>query len=229
MSSAEEIKQANAAELGHIVNQLTVSPKHRELLSEFLVKKDDTPFTYNIALRNCISWLSEIPFSEEFVKRLTFLEEPPAAWERHLPIECTPKTHIIHAAYQRRLDPRTLGKDPHYGRPLPRIFLRQTNIMTRTTRYTVDLPDKLYELHQPFGYDFPQYIEADGMLFILVELWNPLYVKRSAHSSVHLGTPTPIIVAGKRVGPHSNAVYTLLYQQYIRRRHHNLKGGPEFM
>jgi hypothetical protein len=143
-------------------------------------------------------------------------DEPPAAWERHLPIECTPKTHIIYAAYQRILQPQSFRADPHFGTPLPRLFIRQTNILTRTTAYTVDFPDKLYELHRPFGYDFPDYIEADGMLFNLIELWNPLYVKRSAYRSEHLGAPTPIIVNGKRVGPHSNAVYTLLYKKYIR-------------
>jgi hypothetical protein len=214
MSSPEEIKEANAAELGHLVNQLTVSRYHRELLSQFLLKAEDTAFGYNIKLRQCISWLTQIPFSEEFVKRLVFLDEPPAAWERHLPIECTPKTHILHAAYQRVQ--RTLGKDPHYGLPLPRIFIRQTNILTTNTTYTIGFPDTLYEVHKPFGYDFPDYIEANGMVFKLIELWNPLYVKRSAHSSKHLGGPTPIIVNGKRVGPHSNTVYTLLYKKYIR-------------
>ena len=215
MSSTEEIKQANAAELGHLVNQLTVSAAQRELLSQFLLKADETPFGYNIKLKNCISWLKEIPFSEEFVKRLTFVDEPPAAWERHLPIECTPKTHILHAAYQRVLPPRRFGKDPHYGRDIPRIFIRQTNILTTTTAYTIGFPDTLYELHRPFGDNFPNYIEADGMVFKLIELWNPLYVKRSAYSSQHLGAPTPIIVNGKRVGPHSNAVYTLLYKKYM--------------
>jgi hypothetical protein len=215
-SPTEHIKQANAAELGHLVNQLAVSTKHRELLSQFLIKADDTAFGYNIKLRDCISWLNEIPFSEEFVKRLVFLDEPPAAWERHLPIECTPKTHIIHAMYQRVLQRRIFGKDPHYGLPLPRIFIRQTNILSTTTNYTIGFPDTLYEVHKPFGYDFPQYINADGIFFKLIELWNPLYVKRSAHSSKYIGGPTPIIVNGNRVGPHSNAVYTLLYQKYIK-------------
>jgi hypothetical protein len=212
MPSTEDIKQANAAELGHLVNQLTVSVDQKKLLSQFLIKEDDSPFGYNIKLKNCISWLNQIPFSEEFVKRLTFLEEPPAAWERHLPIECTPKTHIICAAYQRV---QTTRKDIHYGQPIPRIFVRETNILTTNTSYTIGFPDTLYEVHKPFGYDFPRYIETDGMVFKLIELWNPLYVKRSAHSSQHLGAPTPIIVNGKRVGPCSNAVYTLLYKKYI--------------
>lgn len=215
MSSREDIEQANAAELGHLANQLPVSARQRQLLSQFLIKADDTAFGYNIRLRHCISWLTEIPFSEEFVKRLVFLDEPPAAWERHLPIECTPKTHILHAVYQRILQPQAFGKDPHFGKPLPRIFIRHTNILTINTSYTIDFPNTLYEVHKPFGYDFPDYIEADGILFKLIELWNPLYVKRSAHSSQHLGAPTPIIVNGKRVGPHSNAVYTLLYKKYI--------------
>ena len=217
MSSIEEIKQANAAELGHLVNQLTVSRPHRELLSQFLLKADDTAFGYNIKLRQCISWIKEIPFSEEFVKRLVFLDEPPAAWERHLPIECTPKTHILHAAYQRSVT-RTLGKDPHYGLPIPRIFTRQTNILTTNTSYTIDFPDKLYEVRKPFGYDFPQYIEADGMIFRLIELWNPLYVKRSAVGSKYLGGPTPINNNGTLVKPYSNKVYTMLYKKYIRER-----------
>jgi hypothetical protein len=215
MSLREDIEQANAAELGHLANQLTVSARQRQLLSQFLKKEDETAFGYNIRLRKCLFWLKQIPFSEEFVKRLVFLDEPPAAWERHLPIECTPKTHIIHAAYQRVLERRTLGKDPHYGLPLPIIFTRQTNILTTNTSYMIDFPEKLYELHKPFGYDFPEYLEADGIFFKLIELWNPLYVKRSAFSSIHMGAPIPIIVNGKRVGPHSNAVYTLLYKKYM--------------
>ena len=214
MSSPEEIKQANAAELGHLANQLSISRAHRELLSQFLLKADDTAFGYNIKLRDCISWLKEIPFSEEFVKRLVFLDEPPAAWERHLPIECTPKTHIIHAAYQRVH--RTLGKDPHYGKRLPSIFIRQTNILTTNTTYTIGFPDTLYEVRKPFGYDFPTLIKSDGMVFRLIELWNPLYVKRSAVGSKYLGGPTPIFVNGMRIEPYSNKVYTLLYQKYIR-------------
>jgi hypothetical protein len=214
MPSPEEIKQANAAELGHLINQLTVTRRHRELLSQFLLKAEDTAFGYNIKLRQCISWLTEIPFSEEFVKRLVFLEEPPAAWERHLPIECTPKTHILHAAYQRVQ--RTLGKDPHYGKRLPSIFTRQTNVLTTNTTYTIGFPDTLYEVRKPFGYDFPTCIKSDGMVFRLIELWNPLYVKRSAVGSKYLGGPTPIFVNGTYVQPYSNKVYTLLYQKYMR-------------
>ena len=214
--SNEDIQQANAAELGHLVNQLAVSTKQKELLSQFLVKSDDTAFGYNIKLKECIGWIKEIPFSEEFVKRLVYLDEPPAAWERHLPIEYTPKTHIIHAAYRRVLN-RTLfrGRDPQYGLPLPMIFYRETNIITRTTRYTIDFPDKLYEVHRPFGYDFPDYIEADGILFKLVELWNPLYVKRGAFTSTSLGAPTPIKMNGRLVNPYSNKIYTMLYKRYI--------------
>ena len=215
MSLREDIEQANAAELGHLANQLTVSARQRQLLSQFLIKADDTAFGYNIRLRHCISWLKEIPFSEEFVKRLVFLDEPPAAWERHLPIECTPKTHIIHAAYQ-RLQRRSFGKDPHYGVRLPSIFTRQTNILTTNTTYTIGFPDTLYEVRKPFGYDFPQYIEADGMIFKLIELWNPLYVKRSAVGSRYLGGPTPIFVNGMRIEPYSNKVYTLLYKKYMK-------------
>jgi hypothetical protein len=215
MSSTEEIKQANAAELGHIVNQLTVSRAHRDLLSKFLLKTDDTAFGYNMKLKECISWLNQIPFSEEFVKRLVFLDEPPAAWQRHFPIEYTPKTHIIHAAYKRILERRPFGRDPHFGAPLPIVFHRQTNILTSTTSYTIDFPDRLYEVRKPFGYDFPRYIEADGILFKLIELWNPLYVKRSAFNSRYLGAPTPIPINGTYVKPYSNAVYTLLYQKYI--------------
>jgi hypothetical protein len=215
MPSPEEIQQANAAELGHIVNQLPVSNLQRKLLSQFLIKADDTAFGYNIKLKKCISWITEIPFSEEFVKRLVFLEEPPAAWERHLPIESTPKTHILHAAYQRILRPNAFGGDPHFGAPIPRIFYRQTNVLTTNTTYTIGFLTTLYELRKPFGYDFPDYLEADGILFKLIELWNPLYIKRTAFTSEHMGAPTPIIVNGKRVGPHSNAVYTVLYKKYI--------------
>lgn len=215
MSSPEEIKQANAAELGHLVNQLPVSKRQRALLSQFLRKADETAFAYNINLKHCISWISNIPYSEEFVKRLVFLEEPPAAWERHLPIECTPKTHILHATYQRILQPNAFKKDPHFGAPIPRIFTRQTSILTRNTTYTIGFPNTLYELRKPFGYHFPDYLEANGMVFKLIELWNPLYVKRTAFTSEYMGAPTPIIVDGKRIEPYSNAVYTLLYKQYI--------------
>jgi len=215
-SSDEDIKQANAAELGHLINQLPVSTRHRQLLSKFLVKSDGTAFAYNIKLKECISWLKEIPFSEEFVKRLVYLDQPPAAWERHLPIEYTPKTHIIHGMYRRIIKKSIFQRgDPHYGLPLPKIFCREMNIITENTQYTIDFPDKLYEVHKPFGYNFPDYIVADGIVFKLVELWNPLYVKRSAFTSKYLGAPTPINMNGTLVQPYSNKVYTLLYKKYI--------------
>jgi hypothetical protein len=215
-SSDEDIKQANAAELGHLTNQLVVSARQRELLSQFLVKSEGTAFSYNMALKECISWLKDIPFSEEFVKRLVYLDEPPADWERHLPIEYTPKTHIIHGVYRRIVKSSIFRRrDPHYGLPLPKIFHRETNIITETTQYTIDLPDKLYEVHRPFGYNFPEYIVDDCIVFKLVEIWNPLYVKRSAYNSKYLGAPTPITTGGKRVEPYSNMVYTLLYKRYI--------------
>ena len=223
MSSTEEIKQANAAELGHIVNQLTLSSHQRKLLSQFLLKADDTAFGYNIKLKKCISWIKEIPFSEEFVKRLVYLNEPPEAWERHLPIECTPKTHIIHALYRRILERGSGGKDLHIGTPIPSIFYRETNVLTRDMAYTIGSPDRLYQLRKPFGYDFPDYIEANGMVFKFMELWNPLYVKRTAYTSEYLGAPTPINIHGKLVEPYSNTVYTFLYKQYIFANQSNLK------
>jgi len=217
VSPNEDIIQANAAELGHLVNQLTLSRDQCDLLSQFLIKKDDTAFGYNIKLKQCVSWLKNIPFSEEFVKRLVYLEEPPELWERHSPIEHTPKTHIIHAAYQRILK-RTMfnSRDPHFGAALPSIFYRETNILTNKTIYTVDLPDRLYEICRPFGYDFPDYIEADDMIFRCIELWNPHYVKLSTFNSKYRGRPTPININGKYVEPCSNKIYTVLYRRYIR-------------
>jgi hypothetical protein len=218
-----DVKQENAEELGHIINQITLTNTDRQLLSEFLKRDDkESASAYNFKLKKFKEHLEIIPNSGEFIKALkpiTFNFDPSDGWQRHYPIEMTPKTHLIHAEY-RRIPPKSMISfstrgDPFYGKEMPAIFYKAINVMGFIDD-KVEGVAKLYYIIKPFGYDFPDSIEADGMVFTLLELYNPQYVCLTRRDSKYKGLPKPIMINGKPEAPMSNAEYTLEYKKYLR-------------
>lgn len=219
---AEDVKQENAAELGHIINQITLSEADRKLVSEFL-KRDDTESdsAYNFKLKKFKEHLNTIPNSEEFIKALKaapLTHDRSNDWQRHYPIEMTPTSHLIHAAY-RRIPPKSMvifrSADPFHGKEMPYIFYRAINVLGFVDDKVEELT-KLYYIIKAFGYDFPDFIESDGMTFRLLELYNPQYVCLTKRYSKYKGLPKPIMVNGKPEAPMSNQEYTLEYKKYLR-------------
>ena len=218
------IKEENAAELGHLINQIPVNQETRTALSEFLnLDGEESISAYNSKLTKFKKCLEAIPNSEEFLKALKPLSASQLGstdwkWERHLPIEQTPKSHLIHAKYARIPPPNIfmLGRtDPHREKPLPLIFYRPINLMGFAEDKIEGLT-KIYTIIQPFGYDFPDLVESDGMKFRLLELFNPHYVCLSRKDSKYKGFPTPIFVDGILQHLMSNEEYTVRYKHFVR-------------
>lgn len=210
--------EANAAELGHIINQISLTATDKSLLSQFLKRDDkETIDAYNLKLTKFKRHLETIPNSEEFIKALkpitySFNYGQSDGWQRHYPIEKTPKTHLIHAEYI-RLPPKymVIYGDPYRGIVMPDIFYRTTNVMGYIND-KIEGFTKIYYIIKPFGYNFPDVIEADGMTFKFIELYNPQYICLTKRDSKYKGLPMPIIVDGKSAQPMSNAEYTLRYR-----------------
>jgi len=216
------IKEENAAELGHLINQLPVKEVTRKALSEFLNQNgEESIAAYNSKLTKFKKHLKSVENSEEFFKALKPLnalsELGSLGWERHLPIEQTPKSHLIHAKYA-RIPPRymIIYGDPYREKPLPPIFYRAKNV-TGFVDNKVEGLEKIYTIIEAFGYDFPDFVESDGMKFRLLELFNPLYLCLSRKDSKYKGFPTPIIVDGIRMPIMSNDEYTARYKYFIRK------------
>lgn len=218
-----DVKQENAEELGHIINQITLTITDRCILSEFLKRDDKESATaYNFKLKKFKEHLETIPNSGEFIKALkpiTFNFDPSDGWQRHYPIEMTPKSHLIYAEY-RRIPPKstisfsTRG-DPFHGKEMPSIFYRAINVMGFIDDKVEGLT-KIYYIIKPFGYNFPDTIESDGMIFRLLELYNPQYVCLTRRDSKYKGLPKPIIINGKPTPPMNNEQYTIYYREFLQ-------------
>jgi len=76
---------------------------------------------------------------------------------------------------------------------------------------------KIYYILKPFGYEFPDSVESDGMIFRLLELYNPKYVCLTKRHSKYMGLPMPIMINGKPEAPMSNKQSTLEYKKYLRK------------
>ena len=215
-----DVKQENAAELGHIGNQITLTDTDRYLVSEFLKRDEKESISaYNLKLKKFKEYLETIPNSEEFVKALKPVPlkyDPNDVWQRHFPIEMTPKTHLIHAEYI-RIPSKSVTSyvDPFYGKQIPLIFYRAINVMGFVND-KVEGFTKIYYILKPFGYDFPDTIESEGMTFKLLELYNPKYVCLTKRDSKYRGLPRPIMINGRLEAPMSNAEYTLKYKSLIK-------------
>lgn len=101
--------------------------------------------------------------------------------------------------------------DNDIGRVRPDIFVREGSILMGPMPNKIEGIDKIYTVIKPFGYDFPDILEVDGMRFQLYELFNPLYVCNRPGGE----GPEPIIINGLKTEPASNQLYTKIYKEYI--------------
>ena len=215
-----DVKQENAAEVGHIGNQITLTDTDRHLVSEFLKRNGKESISaYNLKLKKFKEHLETIPNSEEFVKALKLIPfRYDSKWQRHYPIEMTPNTHHIHAEYV-RIPPKSMRSfkdlDPFYGKSMPIIFYRATSVLGHID-HKIEGLTKIYSIIKPFGYDFPDTIESGGMIFEMIDLYNPQYVCLTKRDSEYKGLPKPIMIDGKPVQPMSNAEYAAKYKAYLK-------------
>lgn len=213
MEPLEDIKQYNAIELSHIINQYQLERRYVLKISHFLNKSNEgDAYKYDKNLDRLKKDLGEIPYSEFFLKYLYPYKSrfTPRGWQRQDPIENTPKSHKIHAYYHRVLVKTCFSNgDKDRGRQRPDCFVPEHSIMIENVPNKIGPIDKLYIMIKPFDYDFPDIFEVDGMIFEMYELFNPLYLCEKN------GLPEPIIINGVKRAPMSNKLYTRLYKTYI--------------
>jgi hypothetical protein len=202
-------------ELSHIINQYILEKKYVDKISKFLIKSnEESDNEYNKKLERLKKILSEVKYSHFFLKYLHYVGYVPISneWKRGDPIHKTPKSHMIHASYFRVMPKSCFRiRDKHIGTIRPDIFINETNILTNTVDNKIGPLRKFYTMIRPFGYDFQDVIEIDGMIFKLFDLWNPIYLNEKNGSG-----PEPIIINGITTKPLSNKTYTILYKSYIK-------------
>jgi len=210
-----EIKWANAAELGHMKEQIALSKEDQACISEFLVIKNET--TYNTNLEKLKEHFLTVPNSKLFMDTLQPINQSiNLEWQRWFPIEQTPKTHILHASYLRIPSTKfTFQYDPHIGLPMPDIFYRAENILGAKIKYTIGNLDTFYYIVRPFGYKFPDIIYDNLVQFRLFDISNPLYVNLSRPESRWRGAPTPIIKEGTVLKMMNDKEYMAAYKKYL--------------
>lgn len=210
-----DIKWANAAELGHMTQMVSLSKEDMARISEFLVIANETH--YNENLEKLKTHFSTMPAAREFMDALQPIKEKEdtVEWQRWFPIEQTPSTHILHASYLRVPFGLSFKKDPHRGLPIPDIFYRAENILVSNMKYTLGNLETFYYILKPFGYKFPNIILDKGIEFRLIDISNPQYVKLSHPKSRYRGRPTPIIKDGKKQPIMTDKEYMLAYKKYL--------------
>ncbi len=186
-------------------------------ISSFLDKsKEGSGTAYNKNLNILKQSLSKVPYSYIFLNYLRYVRpiKKILPWRRGDSIERTPANHMIHALYYRILVKSCFSRrDKYIGLPRPSIFLPDTNVVNDIVTNTIRSIDYLYTMVKPFGFDFPDTLEANGITFKLYELWDPLYVCE------RLGMgPKPIIRKNIKFMPMNNELYTILYKNYIRQK-----------
>jgi hypothetical protein len=218
LQNTEDIKWANAAELGHMEQQIRLSKEDRKKLSEFLLLANEK--TYNENIQKLKTHFLSVPESSLFMDRLNPIhetcEEP--VWQRWFPLEKTPTTHILHASYL-RIPLSTVfsfTNDPHQGLPIPDIFYRRENILGANIKYVIGNIDMFYYILKPFGYTFPDVIRDGTLQFRLFDITNPHYINLSRPNSKYRGAPTPIIKDGKIQPMMTNKEYTKAYKHYCK-------------
>jgi hypothetical protein len=210
-----EIKWANAAELGHMKEQIALSKGDHVRISEFLVIKNE--ITYNTNLEKLKEYFLTVPNSKLFMDTLQPINQNiNVEWQRWFPIEQTPKTHILHASYLRIPSTKfSFRNDPHIGLPIPDIFYRAENILGAKINYILGNLDTFYYIVRPFGYKFPDRISDGPIQFRLFDISNPQYVKLSRPESRWRGAPTPIIKDGKIQQMMNDKEYMAAYKKYL--------------
>lgn len=173
----EEIKEKNAQELSHIINQYNLSPYYKKKISKFLIiKNEGSSANYNKNLFNLKKTLGKLKHSSFFLNNLHFTTDSTPiikAWSKTDPIGKTPISHHIHASYL-RIHNKTCfqRRDIHIGKPRPDMFLAEHRIDALVSN-TIGNVDRIYTVLKPFGYDFPDILNIDGMQFRLVSIRNP--------------------------------------------------------
>uniref|UniRef100_A0A6C0APG0 Uncharacterized protein n=1 Tax=viral metagenome TaxID=1070528 RepID=A0A6C0APG0_9ZZZZ len=210
----EDIKWANAAELGHMTQQIELTEEIQLRISEFLKIANEE--NYNKKLKKLKEYLSEIPNCELFcnnLKNIIIIEK--IEWQRWFPIEQTPLTHYLHASYLRIVPKYLFRNDPQIGLPVPDIFYRRENILGSNEKYQIGKLTTFYYIIKPFGYKFPDLIESDSMRFVLFDISNPKYLMLSRPDSKYKGAPMPIYKNGKSCHIMSDKEYMAAYKKYI--------------
>ena len=183
-------------------------------ISNFLNKSNEGNYVQKV--KGLKELLGEIPNSSFFLKYIhsNFKRAKIHSWQRTDPISNTPPNHTIHASYYRIVSKTCFRiRDKDRGRPRPDIFVPEHNIMVENIANRIEGLHKLYTVIKPFGYDFPDILEVDGMTFHLYELFNPLYLcDRNGNG------PEPLIINGIKKAPVSNKIYTELYKIYIKEK-----------
>ena len=173
----EEIKEKNAQELFHIINQYMLSPYYKKKISKFLIiKNEGDSANYNKNLFNLKKTLAKIKHSGFFLKYLHYTSDLTPiinGWSKTDPIEKTPTSHHIHASYL-RIHNKTCfrHRDIHIGKPRPDIFLPEHHIEAQASNIIGNI-NRIYTILKPFGYDFPDILNIDDMQFRLVSIRNP--------------------------------------------------------
>jgi hypothetical protein len=210
-----EIKWANAAELGHMTQMVSLLKEDQLRISEFLVIANETH--YNEKLEKLKTHFLSVPDSKTFMDALQTINEEDVKlpWQRWFPIEETPTTHILHASYLRVPSGPTFITDLHRGLPMPDIFHRTENILVSTMKYTIGDLKTFYYILKPFGYNFPSSIWDKEIQFRLFDISNPHYVKLSHPESRFRGGPTPIYKNGKPIRMMTDKEYMAAYKKYL--------------
>jgi len=217
----EDIKWANAAEIGHMINAVNLSMEQKKVISEFLVKKNET--NYNYKLEKFKVFLSTIPNSKLFSDALrpigNDIDDASKTWNRYDPIDQTPSSHLLHGSYV-RIPPKYMAiyGDKDIGKPMPDIFYRKQNIMGTEEQYDIGKFTKIYEIIQPFGYHFPDLITDDTMQFRLIDITNPHYVNLSRRDSKYKGAPTPIYKDGHIIPIMTGKQYMEVYKKFLENK-----------
>jgi len=216
----EEIKWANAAELGHMTQQITLSKEDSARISKFLNIANET--YYNQNLEKLKEYFLTVPNSKCFMENLKKIKNLKKInqtiqplWQRWFPIEQTPSTHILHASYLRIPSATLFKNDPYIGLPMPDIFYRAENMLGAKINYTLGNLDTFYYILRPFGYKFPDIILDKQIQFRLFDISNPQYVKLSRPESRWRGAPTPIIKDGKVLAMMNDKEYMAAYKKYL--------------
>ena len=148
------IVEENAKEVGHIINQLTLTIEQCKEVSLFLQRSnEDSPTSYNTKLERLRGVLREIPHHEKFLENLHDM----------VVIDDT-KPILLIARYLRK------GTKSDVGKPIPAIFERTVSILGGSMHTISSLA--VYTIRRPIGYNFPPILHEDGMTFVLKEISN---------------------------------------------------------
>jgi hypothetical protein len=137
--------------------QLELSCEYINIISEFLIIRNEKISDYNKRLSKLKTDLSAIPYHNGFTDYLKFLP---------LPIK---KKKIIYAGgYYMRVKTwyNFFIMDQHIRKPAPNIFEKRFSL-TYNMNHIIEHFSFLYKIKKPLGYKFPTEIIEQGIIFKL--------------------------------------------------------------